>query len=49
MKGRFLSEERIEEFRQHLISEEKSENTMQLLLYNVFQYFSFCDSSGTIV
>ena len=41
MKGRFLTDERIEEFRQHLISEEKSENTIEKYMRDVRVFAAF--------
>lgn len=43
MKGRFLSEERIEEYRQHLISEEKSDNTIEKYLRDVKAFAVFLE------
>ena len=43
MKGRFLTEERIEEFRQHLVSEEKSENTIEKYLRDVKAFAAFLE------
>ena len=41
MKGRFLTDERIEEFRQYLISEEKSDNTIEKYLRDVKAFAAF--------
>ena len=43
MKGRFLTDERIEEFRQYLISEEKSDNTIKKYLRDVKAFAVFLE------
>ena len=43
MEGRFLTEERISDFRRHLISEEKSENTVEKYLRDVRTFRAFLD------
>ena len=43
MKGRFLTDERIEEFRQYLISEEKSDNTIEKYLRDVKAFAAFLE------